>query len=104
MKHVVLVGLMGSGKSTIGQIVADRTGRSLVDVAIAARTGQTVRQLWEEGGDAPHRHLESEEVLQTLRAGPCGQVAHAVADADGVAPEAAADIVVNMVAGCTTDG
>lgn len=65
---VVLVGLMGSGKSTVGRLVAERTGRRLVDVdvAITARTGQSVRELWEAGGEAAYRHLESAEVLAAL--------------------------------------
>ena len=66
---IVLVGLMGSGKSTVGRLVAEATGRVLVDVdqAITARTGKTVRELWEEGGEVAYRALESEEVLTTLR-------------------------------------
>lgn len=69
MKQVVLVGLMGSGKSTIGALVASRTGRSFVDVdvVIAQETGKTVRQLWEEGGEAAYRQLESAAVLRVLR-------------------------------------
>ena len=51
MKQVVLVGLMGSGKSTVGALVAPRTGREFVDVdvVIAQETGKTVRELWEGG-------------------------------------------------------
>jgi shikimate kinase len=69
MKQVVLVGLMGSGKSTVGALVARRTGRVFVDVdvVIAAHTGKTVRELWEEGGEVAYRHLESEAVLRVLR-------------------------------------
>ena len=69
MKQVVLVGLMGSGKSTIGALVAPRTGRTFVDVdvVIAQETGKTVRQLWEEGGEAAYRQLESDAVLRVLR-------------------------------------
>jgi len=69
--HVVLVGLMGSGKSTVGRIVAERLGRPLVDVddVIASRTGRTVRELWREGGEDAYRSLESGAVLDTL-AGP----------------------------------
>ena len=69
MKTVVLVGLMGSGKSTVGALVAQRTGRALVDVdaVITARMSKTVRELWEEGGEAAYRHLESEAVLRVLR-------------------------------------
>jgi shikimate kinase len=69
--QVVLVGLMGSGKSTVGRLVAERTGRHLVDVdvAITTRTGRSVREIWEAGGEAAYRHLESAEVLAGLRSG-----------------------------------
>ena len=69
MKPVVLVGLMGSGKSTVGALVARRSGRNFVDVdaVITARMSKTVRELWEEGGEAAYRYLESEVVLEVLR-------------------------------------
>jgi shikimate kinase len=65
---VVLVGLMGAGKSSVGSVVAARTGMAFVDVdvAIAEQTGMTVRQLWEQGGEPAYRHLESKVVLSTL--------------------------------------
>src|SRR5271170_7854305 len=60
---------MGSGKSTVGALVAQRTERALVDVdtVIAARMSETVRELWEEGGEEAYRYLESEVVLEVLR-------------------------------------
>ena len=69
MKTVVLVGMMGSGKSTVGALVAQRTGRALVDVdaVITARMSKTVRELWEEGGETAYRYLESDVVLEVLR-------------------------------------
>jgi shikimate kinase len=68
VRQVVLVGLMGSGKSTVGALVAARTDRVFVDVdiVIAQETGQTVRELWEAGGEAAYRDLESEAVLRVL--------------------------------------
>jgi shikimate kinase len=68
VKQVVLVGLMGSGKSTVGALVAARTGRVFVDVdiVIAEETGKTVRELWEEGGETAYRSLESDAVLRVL--------------------------------------
>ena len=46
-----------------------RTGRAFVDVdiVIAQETGKTVRELWEEGGEAAYRQLESDAVLRVLR-------------------------------------
>ena len=42
-RHVVLVGLMGSGKTTVGRLVADRLGRPFVDTDEVDR-----------GRDGPH--------------------------------------------------
>ena len=68
MTTIVLVGLMGSGKSTVGSIVAAELGCRLIDSdrAIEQRTGSTVREHWEQGGEAAYRHLESEVVLDAL--------------------------------------
>jgi len=67
-RPIVLVGLMGAGKSTVGRLVAAALGRELVDVdlAITERTGRTVRQLWEDGGEDAYRSLESLTVLESL--------------------------------------
>lgn len=71
MTAVVLVGLMGSGKSTVGALVATETDRRLVDsdTAIEARTGRTVRELWEDGGEAAYRALESAVVIDAVESG-----------------------------------
>ena len=68
---IVLVGLMGAGKSSVGSAVAARTGMAFVDVdiAIAEQTGKTVRELWEQGGEPAYRQMESEIVLETLSDG-----------------------------------
>lgn len=66
--QIVLVGLMGVGKSTVGRRLADSLGLEFIDVddVILARTGRTVRQLWQSGGEAAYRDLERDVVLQTL--------------------------------------
>jgi shikimate kinase len=75
--HVVLIGLMGSGKSTVGRLVAERLGRTFVDVdeVIEARTGMTVRQLWERGGEVAYRPLERDIVIEVL----CGDRSDVIA-------------------------
>ncbi len=58
-RHVVLIGLMASGKSTIGPLLGARLGRDFVDndVLLKARTGQSAREIASaEGVDALHRH------------------------------------------------
>ncbi len=97
MKQLVLVGLMGSGKSTVGARVAARTGREFVDVdaVIAEETGKTVRELWEEGGEAAYRSLESEAVLRVL----AGETPSVLAAPGGVVldPAVRAALVGTMV-------
>jgi shikimate kinase len=66
--HLALVGLMGAGKSTVGRLVAPALGLPFVDVdvAIAARTGSDVRELWRTGGERAYRPLERAVVLDAL--------------------------------------
>jgi shikimate kinase len=69
--HVALVGLMGSGKSAVGAVVADHLDLPLVDVddEVHARTGRSVRDLWEAGGEAAYRPLEQAIVVEALAPG-----------------------------------
>jgi shikimate kinase len=62
-EHVVLLGLMGSGKTSIGTRVARRLGLDFVDsdVELERRTGQTARQLLEAHG-ADEMHAREAEV------------------------------------------
>nr|MBA3303085.1 bifunctional shikimate kinase/3-dehydroquinate synthase [Acidimicrobiia bacterium] len=68
MGHLVLVGMMGSGKTSVGELVAERLGRKLVDsdAVIEARTGRTVREIFEADGEAAFRTLESEALAEAL--------------------------------------
>ena len=80
MRHVVLVGLMGSGKTTVGRLVATALGWPLrdSDAEIEAREGCTVRELDEAlGTDAMHA-LEA-EALRTALASPTPSVVAAAA-------------------------
>lgn len=67
-QHVVLVGLMGSGKTTVARIVADRLNRKVIDsdAVIEAATGRTVREIFAEDGEAAFRTLETAALLDAL--------------------------------------
>jgi shikimate kinase len=59
-RRVVLVGFMGSGKSTVGPLLADLLGWGFLDLdhAIEERTGRAVPALFAEGGEEAFRQLE----------------------------------------------
>lgn len=65
---VVLVGLMASGKSTVGRLVASALDRPFVDIdeVIEQQTGRSVGKLWHEGGEAAYRPLERHAVIGAL--------------------------------------
>jgi shikimate kinase len=67
-RPIAFVGLMGSGKSTIGRRVANRLGRPFVDVdgEIEARTGATIAELFARDGEPAFRSLEADVVAELL--------------------------------------
>src|SRR4029453_8618639 len=67
-RHLVLVGLMGVGKTTVGAVVAHRLGRQLVDsdLRIEALTGRTVRQILDADGVAEMRRVEAAALFDAL--------------------------------------
>lgn len=68
--HVVLVGLMGTGKSTVGRRIAAKLGRDFVDAdeVLVDRVGRSIAQIFEEDGEEAFRDLEA-DVLQALLTG-----------------------------------
>ena len=58
--HLVLVGLPGAGKSTIGRAVAERLGRTFLDFdqEIERREGKTIAEIFGEKGEGHFRELE----------------------------------------------
>ncbi len=66
MENVVLIGMPGSGKSTIGQILAQRLGTEFVDVdeKIVEKAGCTIPEIFAAQGEAAFRALETETLAQ----------------------------------------
>ncbi len=68
VRHVVLLGLMGVGKTTVGRALAEALGWPLTDsdAAILKDRGATVRELNDLHGVDDMHHLEAEHLLNAL--------------------------------------
>lgn len=67
---IVLVGMMASGKTTAGRLLADRLGWDFVDsdAQVEARTGRTVNEVWHGEGEPAYRRLEAAALADALAA------------------------------------
>jgi shikimate kinase len=72
--NIVLIGFMGTGKSTIGRLLAQKLGFEFVDVdaRIEQQAGKTITQIFQSEGEGYFRKLER-EFAEELSAGE-GQV------------------------------
>lgn len=88
-KNIVLIGMMGSGKSTCGQLLAQRLGRPFADcdAEVERASGRSIPQIFAQEGETAFRELERQAVREL--AGQPGQVIAAgggtVLQADNVA-------------------
>ena len=64
--NIVLIGMPGCGKTTVGQALAKLTGREAVDVdqRIVARAGCSIPEIFARDGEAAFRALEREETAE----------------------------------------
>jgi shikimate kinase len=61
MKNIVLIGMMGSGKTTCGTLLAEKLSRTLVDadITIQQREGRTTTEIFAVDGEQYYRDLET---------------------------------------------
>ena len=73
-ENVVLIGMPGSGKSAVGRILAEKTGKPLADTdrLIVEKAGKSIPDIFRENGEPAFRDLESEVVREVSKQG--GQV------------------------------
>jgi len=67
--NVILVGMPGCGKSTVGKMLAKRMGRPFfdTDALVTEREGKTVSAIFSDSGEAVFRALEAQAVFDLCK-------------------------------------
>ena len=68
-KHIFLIGFMGSGKSTVGALLAERLSLPFLDSdkEIEKKAGKSIAEIFSQEGEAAFREMEM-DFLQELKA------------------------------------
>ena len=68
-KNIVLIGMMGSGKSTIGRIIAIRLKLDFIDIdyEIEKKERKTIRDIFENNGENYFRRIEQNIIFENLK-------------------------------------
>lgn len=71
-RSLLLNGFMATGKSTVGRILAERTGLSLIDLdaRVETRAGRSIAQIFAERGEGAFRQLERAALEEVLTGPP----------------------------------
>jgi shikimate kinase len=72
-RHILLVGLPGSGKSTVGKLVAEALGADVIDIdsLLVREMGKPVIQIFGMVGEARFRQMERDAVNAAQAREPC---------------------------------
>lgn len=67
--NVVLIGMPGSGKTSVGQTLANEMGRAFVDcdAEIEKKAGMTIPEIFAQKGEAGFRDIEAEVVSEVCK-------------------------------------
>ena len=72
-KNLILIGMMGSGKSTIGRLLAQKLNLKFLDIdfLIEKKTKMKIAEIFENKGEEIFRKLEKEITLKFLNKANC---------------------------------
>jgi shikimate kinase len=69
---IFLIGLRGSGKTTVGRILAERLTLPFrdADTELETRTGRSIRDIFAADGETAFRDLEEQTLVELIAGGP----------------------------------
>ncbi len=72
-QNIVLIGMPSSGKTTVGKLIAERTGKSFEDTdeTIVNEIKMPIAQLFAEQGEGAFRDIESRVIAEAAKKGGC---------------------------------
>lgn len=105
-RNIVLVGFMGTGKTTVGRLIAEKTDMPLIDMdtLIEERAGKRISDIFAQDGEPHFRALERDVVRELSSRG--GQIISTgggiVLNPDNLADFEATGLVVCLIANAET--
>ncbi len=72
-KNIVLIGLMGSGKTATGKLIAQKTSMNFVDSdeLIVEKAGKSINKIFQEDGESCFREIEAEVIKNAAQKSGC---------------------------------
>ena len=70
MKHIILIGFMGAGKSTMGKLIANKLGCRFIDTDtyIEKKEGRSIQDIFTDDGEDYFRSAETDVLRELLKA------------------------------------
>lgn len=67
--NIALIGFMGTGKTAVGQLLAEKLGRNFVelDLLIEQRVGKSIPEIFQQDGETTFRELEIEAAKEVAQ-------------------------------------
>lgn len=66
MENIILIGMPGCGKTTVGKLIAEKTGKTFLDADahLVEKAGKTIPEIFTEIGEAGFRNLETKTLAK----------------------------------------